>query len=74
MTMETTVHLAGIVTLVGAVLYALADVLLLAHHIGPRQAIPSTAIDLLTRFQPNLNQTQKQNQPNAVTWACLYAL
>lgn len=45
MTTEVTVHLAGIVTLVGAALYALADVLLLAHHIGPRQPIPSTAID-----------------------------
>lgn len=45
MTAEMTVHLAGIVTLVGAVLYAIADVLLLAHHIGPRQPVPSTAID-----------------------------
>jgi hypothetical protein len=40
-----TVHLAGIVTLVGAVLYAVADVLILAHNIGPRQEIPATAID-----------------------------
>jgi len=28
--MDTTIHLTGIVTLVGAVLYAFADVLLLA--------------------------------------------
>lgn len=45
MTTEMTVHLAGIVTLVGAVLYAVADVLILAHHIGPRQPIPPTATD-----------------------------
>lgn len=45
MTTETTIHLAGVITLVGAVLYAIADVLLLAHHIGPRQEIPSTAVD-----------------------------
>jgi hypothetical protein len=45
MTTETSVHLAGVITLVGALLYALADVLLLAHHIGPRQGIPPTAVD-----------------------------
>ena len=45
MTIETTVHLAGAITLFGAVLYAIADVLLLAHHIGPRQDIPSTAVE-----------------------------
>jgi hypothetical protein len=45
MTIETTIHLAGIVTLVGALLYAIADVLLLAHRIGPRQEVPATAID-----------------------------
>lgn len=45
MTTETTVHLAGVITLVGAVLYAIADVLLLAHHIGPRLDVPSTAVD-----------------------------
>jgi len=45
MSIETTVHVAGIVTLVGAVLYAWADVLLLAHHVGPRIEIPSTAVD-----------------------------
>ena len=45
MTIESTVHLAGIVTLAGAVLYALADVLVLAHHVGPRIDIPATAID-----------------------------
>ena len=42
---ETSVHLAGIVTLVGAVLYAIADVLLLAHHVGRRNPVPATAID-----------------------------
>lgn len=45
MTLDTTIHLAGIVTLVGAVLYAMADILLLAHHVGPLQEIPTTAID-----------------------------
>jgi hypothetical protein len=45
MTMEMTVHLAGVITLVGAVLYAIADVLLLAYHVGPLQEIPPTAID-----------------------------
>jgi hypothetical protein len=45
MSIEMTVHLAGIVTLVGAVLYAVADVLILAHNVGPRQPIPPTAID-----------------------------
>jgi hypothetical protein len=45
MTIETTVHLAGIVTLVGAVLYALADVLILAHNVGPRIEVPATAVD-----------------------------
>ena len=48
MSIETTVHVAGIVTLIGAVLYAVADVLLLAHHIGPRQPIPPTAVDFET--------------------------
>ena len=45
MTIETTIHLAGVITLVGAVLYAIADVLLLAYNVGPLQEIPSTAID-----------------------------
>ena len=45
MTIEMTIRLAGIVTLVGAVMYAIADVLLLAYNIGPLQAIPATAID-----------------------------
>ncbi|MBN2005534.1 MAG: hypothetical protein JXA21_19400 [Anaerolineae bacterium] len=45
MTGTMTLHLAGIVTLVGAVLYTMADILLLAYHIGPLQAIPATAVD-----------------------------
>ena len=45
MTMAMSARLAGIVTLVGAALYGLADVLLLAYHIGPLQAIPPTAVD-----------------------------
>jgi hypothetical protein len=45
MPIETTVHLAGIVTLIGAVFYAFADVLLLAHHVGPRNEVPATATD-----------------------------
>jgi hypothetical protein len=48
MTIETTIHLAGVVTLVGAVLYAIADVLLLAYNIGPLQEIPATAVDFET--------------------------
>ena len=48
MAIETSVHLAGIVTLVGAVLYAIADILLLAYNVGPLQEIPSTAIDFET--------------------------
>jgi hypothetical protein len=44
MSIETTLHLASIITLLGAVLYAVADVLILAHHVGPRQPIPATAI------------------------------
>jgi hypothetical protein len=47
-TIETTIQLAGIVTLAGAVMYAIADVLLLAYNVGPRQEIPSTAIDFET--------------------------
>jgi hypothetical protein len=47
MTIETSVRLAGIVTLVGAALYALADVLLLAHRVGPRQEVPDTAVDFV---------------------------
>jgi hypothetical protein len=45
MIIDTSIRLAGIITLIGAVLYTIADILLLAHHIGPRQEIPSTAID-----------------------------
>ncbi len=45
MELETITQLAGIVTLIGAALYAVADVLLLAHNIGPRQEIPVTAVD-----------------------------
>jgi hypothetical protein len=45
MTTAMTVRLVGIVTLVGAMLYAFADVLLLAHNVGPRIEIPATAID-----------------------------
>jgi hypothetical protein len=45
MTTEMTVRLAGVITLVGAVLYSLADVLLLAHNVGPRIEIPATAVD-----------------------------
>jgi hypothetical protein len=45
MAIEATVRLAGLVTLAGAVLYAFADVLILAHNVGPLQAIPATAID-----------------------------
>lgn len=45
MTIYASVHWAGVITLVGAVLYAVADVLLLAHHVGPRQEVPATAID-----------------------------
>ncbi|MFZ6031166.1 MAG: DUF6796 family protein [Chloroflexota bacterium] len=48
MALDTTIHLAGIITLVGAILYAMADVLLLAHHIGPLQDIPATAVDFGT--------------------------
>ena len=48
MAIETTVRLAGIVTLAGAVLYAIADILLLAYNVGPLQEIPSTAIDFET--------------------------
>jgi hypothetical protein len=44
MTIHASVRLAGVAALVGAVLYAIADVLLLAHRIGPRRDIPSTAI------------------------------
>jgi hypothetical protein len=39
------IHLAGVLTLIGAFFYAVADVLILAHHVGPRQEIPATAID-----------------------------
>jgi hypothetical protein len=45
MTIDMTIHLAGILTLVGAALYAMADVLILAYHVGPLQDIPATAID-----------------------------
>jgi len=45
MTIETLTRLAGIVTLFGAVLYTLADILLLAHNVGPLQRIPATAVD-----------------------------
>jgi hypothetical protein len=45
MAIETTVQLAGVVTLAGAALYAFADVLLLAHHVGPRIEVPATAVD-----------------------------
>lgn len=41
----TSVRLAGIITLIGAILYTIADILILAHRIGPRQEIPPTAID-----------------------------
>jgi hypothetical protein len=48
MTTETTIHLAGVVTLVGAVMYAIADILILAYNVGPLQEIPATAIDFET--------------------------
>jgi hypothetical protein len=45
MPIDTTIRLAGILTLVGAALYAMADVLILAYHVGRLQEIPATAID-----------------------------
>jgi Family of unknown function (DUF6796) len=45
MSAEFSVHLAGIVTLAGAVVYAIADILLLAHQVGARQQVPPTAVD-----------------------------
>jgi hypothetical protein len=43
MTIDTITHLAGVITPVGAALFTMADVLILAHHVGPLQDLPATA-------------------------------